>query len=207
MPHLIKIEADVVDVAQDVPRREDVFFIDTNVWFSLFDPTSLTNRPEQAYPRYFKSLRKAKSAMFYCGLSMAELAHIIERKRCGLFETQQGMQEGTLLKNIKDFRHNYPDEREEVVRQLQAAWEYVKQAAKPMDITIGDALTNAALERFSRHPLDGYDLFYLEAMKASSITKILTHDGDFAGVPGIQLFTANPRVLQQAQQQRKLLRR
>ncbi|MEA5577670.1 hypothetical protein [Anabaena sp. UHCC 0451] len=55
--------------------------------------------------------------------------------------------------------------------------------------------------------LDGYDLFILESMGQESIDKIITDDGDFVTVPGIQVFTANPRAIAAANNQGKLIRR
>jgi predicted nucleic acid-binding protein len=66
-------------------------------------------------------------------------------------------------------------------------------------------MVNAAIQRFQSEPLDGYDLFLLEAAKAAGISKVITDDGDFSGVPGIQMFTKNQRVLTAAQTRGKLV--
>ena len=72
---------------------------------------------------------------------------------------------------------------------------------------IGSATTDAALARLSSQHLDGHDLFLLESMAGASVTQILTDDGDFCTVPGIQVFTANRQVIEAAQTQGKLLAR
>jgi hypothetical protein len=42
-------------------------------------------------------------------------------------------------------------------------------------------------------------------MQQESITKIITDDGDYVTVPGIQVFTANPEALTSARSQSKLI--
>jgi len=76
-----------------------------------------------------------------------------------------------------------------------------------LDIQIDELVTNAALSRLSSQPLDGYDLFILETISRAGVVKIITDDGDFVTVPGIQVFTANKNVIDTARNQRKLLQR
>ncbi len=47
----------------------------------------------------------------------------------------------------------------------------------------------------------------LEAMQREGLTQVITDDSDFATVAGITVFTANNNVIQQAQQQGKLILR
>lgn len=61
------------------------------------------------------------------------------------------------------------------------------------------------LLRFQSDALDGYDLFLLEAARAAGISKVITDDGDFCSVPGIEMFTKNQRVITSAQTQGKLI--
>jgi hypothetical protein len=66
------------------------------------------------------------------------------------------------------------------------------------------------LTRLSSQHLDGHDLFLLfllEAMTGANVTQLLTDDGDFCTVPGIQVFTANRQAIEAAQSQGKLLGR
>lgn len=55
--------------------------------------------------------------------------------------------------------------------------------------------------------VDGYDLFILEAMTAKGVIQVITDDGDFASVPGIQVFTSNRNVLNAAKAQNRLIAR
>ena len=55
--------------------------------------------------------------------------------------------------------------------------------------------------------VDGYDLFILKIMENEGITKVITDDSDYVTVPNIQVFTANPTVLNEASSQDKLITR
>ena len=83
----------------------------------------------------------------------------------------------------------------------------VKKIAIPIDLTVDDATTDAAINRFTTQAVDGYDLLLLEAIsKAGAGTvKIITDDMDYSVVPGIQVFTSNNSVIQEAARQKKLV--
>jgi hypothetical protein len=77
----------------------------------------------------------------------------------------------------------------------------------PIDLAVNEEITNAALTRFRTQALDGYDLLILEAISRAEVgqVKVITDDMDYAVVPGIQVFTNNGLVIQQATAQGKLL--
>jgi predicted nucleic acid-binding protein len=203
-----KIQAEVVDIQSDIPKAGDVFFVDTNVWFWMTYPRAKQAkqppRPYQrrSYPAYFKKARKATAKLYHCGLSFAELAHQIEKVRQEIFVRTSGRAIGT-----KEFRHNYALERIRVVTAVQTVWRRIKKIAAPIEALIDEATTDAALTRLLTQPVDGYDLFILEAIAKAGVVQVITDDGDFATVPGIQVFTSNQNVILSAQNQGKLLTR
>jgi predicted nucleic acid-binding protein len=134
----------------------------------------------------------------YCGLSFSELAHQIEKTEREIFNS-----------NIppKEYRHNYPSQRQNVVQEIQDAWEQVKLIAVCADITVNESLTDKALQRLTTQLLDGYDLLILEAMEKANISKVITDDGDYVTVPNITVFTANRNVINTAQGSGKLKQR
>ena len=83
----------------------------------------------------------------------------------------------------------------------------MKSLSSPLDLTVDEKATDAALDRFRTEKLDGYDLFILQTMKNHGMAQIITDDGDFATVAGIRVFTANRNVLLAARTQGKLLPR
>ena len=82
MPINYQIAADVVDIQTDTPKKDDKFFIDTNVWFWMtYTQASNSARHYQItnYPSYVNSILDAGGSVYQNGLSFAELAHLIEK--------------------------------------------------------------------------------------------------------------------------------
>lgn len=203
------IRAEVVDIRRDVPVSEDIFFVDTNVWYLLTYPKadlpelSRRSRPKEYqieyYPKYLEVAADADAKLYCSGLSLSELAHNIERIECEIAHNQ-GF-------SLKRFRRDYPDERTQVVAEIESSWAQVTSFAEVLPLEINADITEAALGRLSRELIDGYDLFILETMKAHGVTKVITDDGDYTTVPGIQVFTANRNIINAAHDQGKLRRR
>lgn len=202
------IVADVIDIRSDAPKAEDSYLIDTNIWYWMtYSRASLANRPPghyqlTTYPSYISNALAANSKLYRCNLSLAELAHIIERTEREIYNN------ANMFVETKEYRHNYPLERANVVNQVQAAWSQVKSMASPLEaVELTDTITDNALSRFSTQHLDGYDLFILEAIAKAGVVKVITDDGDYTTVPNIQVFTANRNVIEAARIQGKLITR
>ncbi|MFH1896995.1 MAG: hypothetical protein ABH886_01955 [Candidatus Desantisbacteria bacterium] len=190
-----------------MPEQDDIFLVDTNVWYWLaYSRANLADRcpnPYQIkdYPMYIGKALSAKSRLHRCGLSLSELAHLIEKTEREIYIRSNG------VLNPKEYRHNHSIERANVVAEIQTAWSQINTMSQTLDLQIDEPVTNAVLSRLSSQPLDGYDLFILEAISRADVVKIITDDGDFVTVPGIQVFTANQNVIKSAQNQEKLLQR
>jgi predicted nucleic acid-binding protein len=197
------VQAQVVDITADTPRADDVFLVDTNVWYWMTYPhaTSFVSRPSSEYPAYLNKALGANSKIHHSGLSLAELAHLIEKTEREIYEKAVGP-----IKP-KEYRHNIAGERSRVASEIQAAWGQVTTLADPLTVNIDAPTTAAALHRLQNEKIDGYDLFILESMKSHDVVQVITDDGDFATVPGIQVFTANRNVISAARNQGKLLTR
>ncbi len=195
MPPVYTVRAQVIDIRSDVPRPTDALLVDTNAWYWLAYPSagarpgSATPAQMTIYSDYLQDCSTAGTRVFHAGLCLAELAHLIEQNERDIY--------GSAVAPIttKDYRHNVPSERNRVVGEVQNAWARVKRLSQPLSLVIDDPVTDAALARFATQPVDGYDLFLLEALSAAGLTQVLSDDGDFCTVPGIQLFTANSRVV------------
>lgn len=178
--------------------------VDSNVWFWVtYSSASTEAKPYQTsyYPNYLSKALEAGARICRCGLSMAELANLIEKTEWQIYSSY--------VKPImlKEYRHNLHDERARVASEVQAAWAQVKTMAEPVDVAINDHITNAALIRFQNQPVGGYDLFILETMARENLLQVITDDGDFATIHGIQVFTANRNVLNVARAQGKIVAR
>jgi len=201
------INADVIDIKRDTPKFDDTFLVDTNVWYWMtYTRASQAERPPvnyqiNAYPTYISNVLAAKSRLYRCGLSMAELAHLIEKTEREIFSRAHG------IIKTKEYRHNHATERSNVVSEIQAAWGQVKTMAASMDVLVDEPTTDAALNRLNSQPLDGYDLFFLEGIAKAGVAHVITDDGDFASIPGIRIFTANKNIIDTARAQGKLVTR
>jgi len=201
------VQAEVVDISADAPRAEDVFLVDTNVWYWLtYSRASQSARPPayyqiSNYPNYTNSALGAGARIFQSGLSLAELTHLIEKAEREIYEATNG-QIGT-----KEYRHNLPAERAQLFAEVQAACGLVTTLAEPLTVTIDSPTATSALIRLQTEKVDGYDLFILESMRSHGVVQVITDDGDFATVPGIQVFTANRNVIQAARAQGRLITR
>lgn len=198
------IQADIIDIKTDTPQQNDIFFVDTNIWFwQTYTNAAFTAKPYQItdYPNYINKTLQNGATLTYSGLTLAELAHIIEKAEYDIYVKSNG------YLRIKEYRHNYPIERANVVTKVKSAWSQVKALAISINLTVDDATTDAAINRFTTQAVDGYDLLMLEAIsKAGAGTvKIITDDMDYSVVPGIQVFTSNNYVIQDAAIQKKLV--
>ena len=202
MPIHYAIAAQVMDIQQDVPKHKDTFLVDSNVWYWMTYTNASTGGalPYQIthYPNYVNAALAADAKVYRTGLSFAELTHLIEKTEREIYSRSIP---------TKEYRHNLPAERKKVVSEVQVAWGQVKSLATPVEIAIDEPTTDAALYRLQNQRIDGYDVFILELMSKQNIQQIITDDGDFATIPGIQVFTANRSVLRAAQAQRRLVTR
>jgi predicted nucleic acid-binding protein len=202
------IQAQIVDITKDSPRSDDMFLVDTNVWYwHTYTNANVSASPYQIdnYPEYLIQAISANSVLSYTGLTLSELSHLIEQTERNLFIKSRNLDRATF--KPKEYRHNHPEERKKVIQEIVTAWSQVKSIAAPLDFTVDETVTDAALLRLQSQALDGYDLFMLEAMKKEGITQIITDDGDFCTIAGISVFTANSNMIRAAKNQNKLITR
>jgi hypothetical protein len=207
MPINLIIQADIVDITNDSPRKSDIFLVDTNVWFwQTYTNASTTAKTYQLrnYPNYLTQALVQGSTLSYSVLTLAELASIIERTELSIYNQSNG-----LSLKLKEYRHNYPSERANMVSEVQSAWSQVEAIAVSAHLEIDDAIVRSALNRFQTQAVDGYDLLILETISraVTGQIQVITDDMDYATVPNIQVFTSNGHVIQLARVQGKLLNR
>ncbi len=195
----LKIEAEVIDIKSDCPKQTDIFLVDSNVWYWLtYSHSSAIPYQLKDYPSYINKVMAVQARLLWCGLSLAEIAHLVEKSEREIFSKSI---------NPKEYRHNYPSERIKVVAEIQTMWAQVKSLAEPIEILVDEATTDLALNRFNTQLLDGYDLFMVEAMSKKGVIQILTDDGDFSTIPGFRVFTSNKNVIEVAKKHGKLIQR
>ncbi len=118
MPVNYRIAADIIDIQTDTPKKEDKFFIDTNVWFWMTYTragNSALHYQVTRYPSYVDSILDMGGNIYQNGLSFAELAHLIERTELNIYNNSS---HGGREIRGKEFRHGYPRERENVTDEI-----------------------------------------------------------------------------------------
>lgn len=162
-------------------------FVDTNVWKCLtYSKATLGYAAKaKAYADFVGSCVAARVDLFSSILSYSELASIIERTECDIYNAAHGER---IL--IKKFREGIVA-RQEVVEELAVAWGQVEALSTLLPITLDSAMLEGAKRNFSNYPLDGYDVFFVEQMKAAGISAIVTDDLDYIYVPGLHVYTCN----------------
>ena len=207
MPPAYVVRAQVIDVRTDTPRPDDRFVLDTNVWayehFRGAQYTASGGVVAQAsvYAGYVQLTRDVGAVRHRVVTTLAELAHLVEQLEHAAYAAAVGPLD------LKDYRHNLPSERARVVGEILKAWRKIEADSDLLPLALDDVLAAAALARLASAPVDGYDLFLLEAMAAAGVTQLITDDGDFCTVAGIEVFTANQRVIAAARTQGRLILR
>jgi hypothetical protein len=195
MPPRYTVRAQVIDIRTDTPRPDDAFLVDTNVlYWTIYSGAgalagSATPAQMSSYSAYFWQGIGAGATAYRTGVCLAELTHLIEQNERDAYAT------GVASVSTKQYRHNLSSERTRVVGEIQKVWAKVKLHSQSLTLLMDDATSDAVLLRLSTQPVDGFDLFLLEAMSTADVNQVLTDDGDFCTVPGLQVFTANPRVI------------
>ena len=190
----------VIDIRADKPRVGDKFFVDTNVWryftYAKFTTSHSLKQKQlaQIYSKYINDCLKAGASLFWSPLSYSELSSVIEKTE---FDLYKAMNPGNASLSIKDFRLGNI-ERTGVVFEMQIAWNQITSLALPLSTSTDSESLAKAVELFEKFPLDGYDIFYIQAMMAARVSSVITHDIDFVHVSGLNVFTANEKALTSA---------
>jgi predicted nucleic acid-binding protein len=200
------VQADGFDIGHTTPKSADYYLVESNVWHCMTYSNAGHGEPDwraalmAQYAAFVQGTVAGNGKVCCCGLSLAELSHTIEKTEREIHEASTG----TSIK-AKEYRHNFAAQRTRVITEIQAAWAQVASLAEPLTVTIDSPTATAALNRLQTEKVDGYDLFILESMRNHGVVQVITDDGDFTTVPGIQVFTANRNVIQAARAQGRLI--
>lgn len=128
------IEATVIDITHDTPKTEDIFLVDTNVWYWMtYTRASQRIKPPlqyqtNIYPTYTNSALAVGAKIYQSGLSLSELAHLIEKAEFEIYAIANPTVFPFPKTFNKNYRHSFPSERSQVVSEIQAAWGQVTKA-------------------------------------------------------------------------------
>lgn len=196
------IASDVVDLQFRMPSATDVFGLDTNIllWYS-YKPSLIPKAVYryQPYSSFIKSAVNSGSSFNVSIINLAELSHVIERFEWELVGGEAG-QYGT----IKDFRAD-PAQHAHVSGEVQAAWAVIMTLATVVDAMLPSSVIPHYLAEYASSQSDAYDGLLIEAYKSAGVSQLISGDADWATWAGINLFTANQRVVDAARIQSMLI--
>jgi predicted nucleic acid-binding protein len=202
--YIKNVAANIWDIRSTDPDPAAEFLVDTNAWyFTTYTRASIlaVGQPKkyqtQQYSRFIKRALDAGSILHRCDLSLAELSHAIEECERRIFIEFIAKRDVPM----KEYRHCEDEERKQVVSEIESAWGQITEMSRCLGLSIQGPTTESALSDLKSCPIDGYDVLLLQAMKQGKLTSIITDDSDFATVPGIEVFTCNPDLIQLAGKQ------
>jgi hypothetical protein len=205
--YLKTVSATVCDIRTTDPEPEGEYFIDTNAWYwttysraSILASDGPIKYQRQHYPRFIKRALDKGSILHRCDLTLPELCHIIEDCERQIFSQFVAQREVS----PKEHRHCEDEERTQVVSEIESAWIQITQMSSCINLSLQQPTTGQALNDLKRCRVDGYDLFFLQAMKQGRVAKILTDDCDYATATGLEIYTCNPGLVKLAESQGRL---
>lgn len=208
------VRATVIDIKSDQPKEGDRFLVDTQVWYWLTYSRSqnTTKRPNdyqvEQYPTYIGQSIKAKSSLLWSGLAITELITLIEKSEYEIFCQEQKTAKKNFPSKLKDYRHGEPQARsEQVIPEINAAWEAIQKIGTCLEAHVNQEFIIQSIDNLNIQATDGYDTLMINSAKAMEVNQIITDDIDFITVPGLHVFTANPRAIDTAKNQNKLINR
>lgn len=195
------VKASVVNIAGAAPQASDKFFVDTNIWkFQNYSKAAFGNQAQKTapYTNFLAACASVGATLYRSVLSFAELSSIIERTEWDIYKQLHGSV------SMKQFREG-TKERQDVAQEVQAAWGPVEALSTPLVLTLDHAMEKQAFQNFVDYPLDGYDVFFIEQMRAAKLANIITDDVDYIYVPGLTVYTLNKDSIGRARLFKKLL--
>lgn len=200
----IKFKALVSDISDYEPGNNDHFIVDANVWlwmcYSKFSSLESTNKPKHyqlhKYPAFIEQAMKSSLKLYWTTYTLAEVFHVIEK-----FEFSLATQQNSSFNSVKSYRNSIAWRRD-FLSEINSCFALIKSLGS--ELVVGDVNADLLLASIAKYGIDSYDYPIVKAALDSKGMKVLTDDGDFKGVEGLRLFTANNSVLKKAKEQDRL---
>lgn len=194
---------DLNDFKVDEVQEKMSIYLDTNIWYWLTYSGAHEEEQQPVYAQFAqKAFKKDEIQLLRSHLIYGELTHIIERDKYDEYKRRNNVQV-----SMKKFRQ-LSNERNSVVADIEASLNFMDR------ITIKDEDFIEVLNYISRESfvhtlrnttLDGTDVLMAHFISQNDINNIVTDDGDFLSVRGINVFTYNARSIALAKKQNKIL--
>ena len=205
MPVRYRVRADVVDLRRYSPSSGESYLVDTNAWYWTTYSRAILGASQPRYyqatdyPAFILRSLRAGASLWASPIVFAELAHRIETCEWQIYVRLNAPI------SLKEFRHNFSQERQRVVAEIQACWSQVESMAGVYSLQADSSVCLNAIAALQNVALDAYDILSLTGLpEMPAPFSIVSDDGDFCTVPNVTVLTANRTVLDAARQQSRL---
>jgi len=172
------------DIRRHSFARTDRFFLDANIWFSVYGPIAYPNRRTKVYSAALRKMRTSKCTICVDVLVLSEFINSFAR----LVFNQ--LPEASKPVRFKDFRES--DDFVAVSKEIAVNARKIIAQAERCELGFGVVDVAAILAEFESGPHDFNDQIIRELCKSEGLT-LVTHDADFKGAD-IPILTANRRL-------------
>ncbi|MDA3556172.1 PIN domain-containing protein [Acinetobacter sp. AOR15_HL] len=187
----------IFNIKKVTPTKDDVYFIDTNVWFwftycgsnKKFIGRGPSVYQLKEYPAFIEKILNVGAKIFTSPLIYTELANLIERTEYTQYVLKNKVDKTTFSR--KDFRE-IEECREKVLREINSAWNVIcSVSSECLELNLNLATTKAAHNFMSTSTLDPYDAIFIHFMKSHQINTLISDDGDMMSTDISTIITAN----------------
>ncbi|MEK6662695.1 MAG: PIN domain-containing protein [Pseudomonadota bacterium] len=187
-----------LDLNKHSPIKDELYFVDSNVWFWTTYVTSkhmaLPQPPQEyqtsTYPAFLEKILNEGAKLCHCPLTLAELANVIENTELDFYREA--------INNIhfekKAFRQK-KDARQTVLKEIEVAWETMNSMSKCLDIKLDLTFSENSRKIMAEGTVDPFDAFFIQVMRDNKIDYVVTDDRDFCTVNKQIVITANRKAL------------
>ena len=168
------------------------FAIDTNVLYWMhYSRCNTTGYQIMHYPQFISDLMERHAVFVTTACNVSELLHLVEKKEYDIFKVTNR----TI--SIKDFR-KVRKERENVKQELETIIMQIESMYSIHDFELDFSLISKFVHDFDNHRCDNNDYSILTYLKNAGITNIISDDSDFITYAGMNVYTANNNIINEA---------
>ena len=170
------------------------FFLDTNVlyWYTYprFSLPGHLNPSAQIYYDFIDSLTSAGNPLKTSVYNLTELLNVVEKNEYDIYCKLHP----DLPLSRKDFRR-MADERQKVSQMIKTTMNNALNICSITDFNFTSETLTSFSNEFTNHRCDVFDYAILKNCISTKDINIISDDGDFSSMPGINLYTANENIL------------
>lgn len=173
----------VLDITKYEPQPDDNFFLDTNVWISVFEPTgNARENAQSSYSSFLSKIFLANSKIHISSMVISEYINVLLRIDFNLWKDVNNSP-------YADFKKDYRKTTRYKEKSSMIATTLMKQIL-PKCIKLNDNFNkiklNALFENLSDS--DFNDLYIIELAKNNNL-KIVSDDRDFYSICNLPVFS------------------